>query len=249
MKTAHINPQLSIFNKYYNRYYQLFAWRCKKALKDEVAGSGMVQDAFVRLWLLRDQLLEEEIYTFLKAHLKKEIFAFYDQARNRFDARLFRFDELENPDFLLQVRDEEIDEFPEEDWNENDADRQHWRQLQLLIPNLTESQQRLIQLCIRYNFNYDRIAYCLGGIADYVVARQVEELLKKLKCILHEDNKLLEARRTGSITIDGNLSELQQKVMQMRYDLQYSFEEIAGALAIDEGQVKLAFARALRTCG
>ncbi|RDC55641.1 hypothetical protein DU508_15295 [Pedobacter chinensis] len=249
METTHSNAQLCIFNKYYKRYYNLFAWRCQRAVKDDVVGSGMVQDAFLRVWLLRDQLMEDDIYIFLKRQLKQAIFAYYDTAKNRFNANLFRFDELENPDFLLQVNpDEEMDDPLGPIWQEDIEYQNQWAQLQQLIPNLSETQQQLIQLCIRYNFSYDRMAYYLGGISDYVVAKQVEVLLKKLKSILTEDYKLQEAGRKNSFTFDGSLDELQKNVMQMRYELQYSFEEIAKKLDIAEPQVKLAYARACRMC-
>ena len=76
--TTQSNDQLLIFNGLYAKYYNLFAWRCERSVKDEVAASGIVQDAFLRVWLLRDQLSVSDVYDFLKVQLKKSIYAYYD---------------------------------------------------------------------------------------------------------------------------------------------------------------------------
>jgi len=243
--------QVVNFNKCYQRYYVLFFWRCTKAVKDETVASGMVQDAFLKLWMLRDHLVAEENYDFLKGLLKKAVRDYYNSTKNRFNANLFRLDDLENPDSVLKppIEEQELDGLLGESLHQEDEiDRQRWEEVQQIIPSLTLSQQRLIKLCMKYNFSYDRMSYYLGGISDYVVARQVEEMLKNLRQILTTNERLEEVTPKSSLVFSGSLDELQQTVMNMRYDLQYSFQQIASELSIAESEVKKAYARAFQVC-
>ena len=250
MKKTPSNQQMYVFNQFYSRYYAMFAWRCTKAVKDDVVASGMVHDAFLNVWHLRDQLPADDIYAFLKQQLKKAIYNYYSVAKNRFHVNLFRLDDLENPDFLLIA----VPEIGEEDKPIEMYDhllvkyQEQLLQVKQLIPNLSETQQQLISLCLKYDFNYDRIAYYLGGISDYVVAKQVEDLLKKLKQILTNEQKLQQATQKSGLTFTGALDDLQKNVMRMRYELQYSFEEIARELNMAEAQVKLAYVKAYQVC-
>lgn len=242
--------QVVSFNKCYQRYYDLFFWRCTKAVKDETVASGMVQDAFLKLWMLRDHLVAEENYDFLKGLLKKAVRDYYNSTKNSFNANLFRLDDLENPDSVLRppIEEQELDELLESLHNEDLIDQQRWEEVQQIIPSLTLSQQRLIKLCMKYNFSYDRMSYYLGGISDYVVAKQVEEMLKNLRQILTTNERLQDLTPKSSLVFSGSLDELQQTVMNMRYDLQYSFQQIASELSIAESDVKKAYARAFQVC-
>jgi DNA-directed RNA polymerase specialized sigma24 family protein len=208
----------------------------------------MVQDAFLKVWLLRDGLSADDIYQFLKQQLKKAIFIYYNTTKNKFHASLFRLDDLDNPDFLLKVNAEPEDESIEAPACKLAEYHEQWAQVQRVIPSLPANQQQLIGLCLKCNFSYDRMANYLGGISDYVVASQVEAMLKNLKHILTGSEKLQRTDRKCTLTFSGALDELQKNVMKMRYELQYSFEEIASELCIAEAQVKLAYARAHQVC-
>jgi RNA polymerase sigma factor (sigma-70 family) len=242
--------QMYIFNQFYSRYYSTFAWRCTKAVKDDVVASGMVHDAFLNVWHLRDQLPADDIYEFLNQQLKKAIYNYYRVAKNRFHVNLFRLDDLAHPDFLLIADAEIVEEDQPIEMQKCLLVKYHeqWLQVKQLIPHLSETQQQLIKLCLKYDFSYDRIAYYLGGISDYVVAKQVEDLLKNLKHILTNEQKLQDATQKAGLTFTGAMDDLQKNVMMMRYELQYSFEEIARELNLAEAQVKLAYVKAYQMC-
>lgn len=243
--------QLKTFNNLYAQYYRLFQWRCHRAVKDDVVASGIVQEAFLNVWLLRDSLSLEDVYNFLKKQVKTAITTYYNAAVNRFHKNLFRLDELENPDFILgdTINNEEEEEAPSQECSEElEKYQQQSQQLQQLLPSLSQQQQLLISLCIKYNFSYDRMSYYLGGISDYTVSKQIEELLKNLKRILADTQKLQQVGQKTKLTFSGNLDELQQNIIKMRFDLQYGFEEIAANLNLSEAQVKQAYARACRIC-
>ncbi|RZK37156.1 MAG: sigma-70 family RNA polymerase sigma factor [Pedobacter sp.] len=248
MKHTNSNQQIFLFNEYYRKYYPIFTWRCTKALKDEVIASGIVQDAFLKIWVLWDRIQVDEIYGLLKSHSRKAIFDYYDTAKNRFHSDLFRLDELENSEFLLGFGEVEIDELSDSNNDQQEEYQEQWQQLQQLIPSLSISQQQLIQLCLKYNFSYDRMSYYMGGISDYVVAKQVEVLLQNLRKILKDGERLERAVSKSNVSFKGSLDELQTNVMRMRYELQYSFADIASKLNFSEVEIKQAYANAHRTC-
>lgn len=247
--TTQPKNQILIFNGLYAKYYPLFAWRCERSVKDDVAASGMVQDAFLRVWLLRDQLSVNEVYDFLKVQLKKSIYAYYDTAKNRFHANLFRLDELENPNFLLVDGNLEEEALEEPNLADQLEKQKQWEQLNQLVANLTDTQQQLIKLCLKYNFSYDHIASYLGGISDYAVKKKVEVLLESLKRMLSGNQKLQQVSSKRPLVFNGSLDELQESIMQMRYELQYSFEEIAKALNLEQGYIQQAFVKAMTMKG
>ena len=247
--TTQSNDQLLIFNGLYAKYYNLFAWRCERSVKDEVAASGMVQDAFLRVWLLRDQLSVSDVYDFLKVQLKKCIYAYYDTAKNKSHANLFRLDELENYDFLVVDGNLEDEALAEPDIAAQLLRQKQWEQLAQLMPNLSDTQQQLIKLCLKYDFSYEHIAYYLGGISNYAVKKKVEMLLKSLKCMLTANQKLQQASSRRPLVFSGSLDELQAQIMKMRYELHYSFEEIAKALNMNQGYIQQAFVKAMTNKG
>lgn len=239
--------QLRVFNQAYQQYYHTFAWRCERSVKDEVTASGMVQDAFLKLWLLRDQLSVEEIYDFLKKQVKQLLTAYYSSDRFRFDKKLFSLDDFDSADFLM-VNLEDNEQLAPADSGDVIERDERWLKLQQVVARLGDGQQQLVKLCLRHNFDYGRIAYYLGGISDYEVGNKINGLVESLRHILTDGNKLEAVGRTGQVVFKGQLNELQKSVLQMRYELAYSFGEMAKALALSEAQVKTAYAQACRVC-
>jgi len=113
-----------------------------------------------------------------------------------------------------------------------------------VIPKLSLDQQLFIRLCIKYSFDYGQMAWHIGGISDYQVARKVERTLECLKAVINNTQKLSKIEKTNRFSFEGDVSEEQSQILQMRYELQYSFTEIAEALGLDQGYIQQAFAAA-----
>lgn len=239
--------QLLVFNNAYRQYYQLFAWRCERSVKNEVVASGMVQDAFLRLWVLRDKLSLEEIYIFLKRQIKKSLHEYFGTTKYKFERKLFYLDDYENADFLL------IDKELREDGQVAEitlslAKDERWVRFQQVLGNLNDGQKKLVGLCLKHNFDYGRIGCYLGGVSDYEVSKKVDKLLKSLQQILTDGQKLEGVLAKNCTVVKGSLDELQKQVLRMRYELSYSFAEVARALGLSEAEVKTAYAKACRVC-
>jgi len=157
---------------------------------------------------------------------------------------MLRLDEIENyQEFMAGYNPEEALD-PDEVIYQEELDerlKQQWRKVEAVIPNLTENQQLFIKLCLKYAFNYERIAWHIGGISDYQVARTVEKTLETLKSILTSSGKLETAGKNSKFKFEGDLCEEQSKILHMRYELQYSFEEIARVLNLSPEHIKRSF--------
>lgn len=236
-------------NFFYQRFYSYYYVRMLRATKNDCcAATSIVQEAFLRLWLCREQVKTEvELRSFLRAQVKANIFAYYDKSQTRFQRSLLHVDGFENPDdFLLVDKPVVIQEENLSSPNELELQRRaQLAQLKALLPTLKREQKLFIRLCIKYSFNYDRIAYYLGGISDYEVGMKVEAILGELRQVISCSDKLtLLDNRETKLSFEGDFDTQQEEVFRMRYTLRYSFEQIAKAMQLGERQVKQLFVNA-----
>ncbi|NQX52270.1 sigma-70 family RNA polymerase sigma factor [Pedobacter panaciterrae] len=233
---------------FYNRYYPSLFYKRKRYIKDEINADCIVNDAFLRLWLIRNTIIDpDHIETFLSKTTLDACKAYYRTSRNNFQRNMLMLDDIENYQKFMAGYDPE-DELDHEDimYQEEMDERLklQWQQVETVIPNLTENQQLFIKLCLKYTFNYERIASHIGGISDYQVGKTVEKILETIKNILTSSQKLDDTGKSGKFKFEGDLCEEQSRILHMRYELQYSFEEIASQLNLSEEHIKRTFVEA-----
>lgn len=232
---------------FYNCFYGYLFHRTFRATKDDCTSESIVQEALLRLWLFRKKVKDtEDILIFLKSQIRSAIHAFYTKSNNRFHRSLLRLDEVEGyQEFMLgyeQEKEEETDVVYLDKLEEEKQRRLD--QLSSLLPSLNDRQQLFIKLCLKYSFNYERIAYYLGGISDYEVSLQVEKTIDTLRAVFSNSQKLALISRPAKMVLQGGLDEQQMKIFQMRYELQYSFEQISEVLQLNPSTVKRVFVQA-----
>jgi len=233
---------------FYNRLYPSLYHNRKRYIKDDVNADCIVNEAFLRLWLIRNNITDpNHIETFLRDTTLEACKAFYKTSHHNFQRNMLRLDDIENYQEFIGGDDSEEALDPGEVIYQEELDERlklQWRQVEAVIPNLSENQQLFIKLCLKYAFNYERIAWHIGGISDYQVARTVEKTLETLKSILTSAGKLETAGKTSKFQFEGDLDKEQSSILHMRYELQYSFEEIARALNLSPEHIKRSFVQA-----
>ncbi len=232
---------------FYKRLYPSLYHKGLRYIKDDINADCIVNEAFLRLWLVRKSISEPgQIEVFLKKLTSNACKAYYKTSTNRFQRNMLRLDEIEDyQEFMCGYDPENEDDTDILYKEELDKDlKEKWIKLETLIPNLAQDQQLFIRLCLKYSFNYERIAWHVGGISDYQVARKVEKTLEYLKTILTDTQKLDSVGKTSRFRFEGDLCKEQSSILHMRYELQYSFEEISNALNLDQGHIQKAFANA-----
>lgn len=233
---------------FYEQLYRPLSFRSKSYVKDCTIASSITQEAFLRLWLLRTSIRDiDHLKDFLSKQIKEAGAAYYRKSNTRFHRSLLQLDRIENfQEFMLGYEmEEEVEEDTVYIEELESAKKDQLNKLQAILPNLTEQQQLFIELCLKYSFSYDRISWHLGGISDYEVGLYVEKTIEALKGALCGTNKLDElSLKPKKIICEGELSDEQAEVLKMRYELQYSFEEIADALKLKNSLVKKLFLQA-----
>jgi len=234
-------------NYLYNAYYRYYAYRAFRFVKDDLVADAIAQEAFLRLWIMRTVIRDvAQLHEFLGNQLREAGKAYFGKTINRFYRSMLRLDGIENvDDFMLGYEWEEGDTEDTVHLEQLEEEkRRHLEKLNDLLPNLDDRQQLFIRLCLKFDFNYERIAHHLGGISDYEVAQRVERCIANLKAALADTGKLDMAGSTRPIVTEGTLTDEQAQVLALRYDLHYSFEEIARAMQLDDIRVKSLFIQA-----
>lgn len=252
MKLNNTQIHLSLLKKgnekgldfFYKKYFNELCYRAERATEDLCTAESIVQEAFFRLWLFREQINDaESLFNFLKKQIRAAIGVYFTKSRNRFQRSLLRLDGIEDyQEFMLGYDTEEEEEIDTIYIDRLEEEKQaKLDKLNNLIPHLSEQQQQFIRLCLKYSFNYERIAYYLGGISDYEVSIQVEKTIESLKTIFNSQDKLNLLNKPTKLTLEGEFSEEQAEVLRMRYELQMSFDEISEALKLNATVVKKLF--------
>src|SRR5690606_8572789 len=185
-------------NYFYRAHYDHYAWRAERFVKDDMVGNTIAQEGFLRLWLMRDVIRDvAHLHEFLGQQLREAGMAYYRKSLNRFHRSMLRLDGIEDfQEFMLGY---ELEDEAEEDavyLEQLEAEKQRQlEQVNRLLPNLTEQQQLFLRLCLRFSFNYERIAYHLGGISDYDDGQRGEQCLTNLNAALSDTTKLEAAPR------------------------------------------------------
>jgi RNA polymerase sigma factor (sigma-70 family) len=234
----------------YNAYYKTYYWQSMRMVKNNVVADSIAQEVFLKLWLMRETIVDvNSVNSFLQDQTKNHSRSYYKKSSTRFHKNLLMLDDYPNyQDFMLGCEFSFDGEETLDDIYLEDLEKEQQEQLNkvlAVLPNLKQEQQLFIRLCLRYAFSYDRISYHLGGISDYEVARMVEKSILALKSVLLSSKKL-EANISPKkrIIYEGNLNEEQLEILNLRYEMQYSFEEIATALNLSQQHVQQQFVNA-----
>ncbi len=235
------------FEFFYKLLYPSVYYYAFRYIKDDVNAGCIVNEAFLRVWLCRKTIIcPAHIETFVRKLTGDGCRAYFKTSSSRFHRNMLRLDEIENyQDFIAGYDPNQEDETAIFDQHEpGEEEKKQWERVKAVIPNLSQDQQLFIRLCIKYAFDYGRMAWHIGGISDYQVAKKMEQTLKCLKALIADAEKLNQIKKTSRFSFEGDISDEQASILQMRYELQYSFSEIAAALNLNQGYIQQAFATA-----
>lgn len=230
------------YNRWYKNYYYI-SWRRTTC---DLSAAAMVQEAFLRLWMVRESMESlEQAQAFIKKQLRLAYEVWYRNSGQRFYRSMLRLDGVEDAyEFIWAVNENEEDSYLDMELMDEVRTAQG-KQLRAVLPNLPQGQQKVLNLLLSYGLDYERVSWHLGGISCYVAAQRVEKTINLLKSVLingaafsgHRINK-------KEVVIIGGLSEEQARILSYRYELSYSFEEIAELMNMRQAEVQLWFVQA-----
>lgn len=228
----------------YNKYHRQLFWVGKQKMSDEFVIETLVQDAFLKLWEHRDRIEDpKHIYFFLRYVVKTECTYYYCRPKNQFYRSMARLENFGNYQEFMLGYDPTLED---EHLKDQQAEQQAFERIQKILPLLSSEKSHLIELCLKHGFRYKYIGQLMGkGITE--TSNEVKRTIQEIKTIITQGNGLdTSPEYNTTIKAHGEITQQQQKVLQLRCQQKESFAFIAKELNLSQKEVHSQFMAAYK---
>jgi len=226
------------------RYSRSIFWVGRQILDDNFAVESLVQDTFLILWEKRDRIeTPKHIYFFLRYVMKRNCTFYYCRPKNNFYRDIGRLEYYEDYQEYMHGFDPEEED---EHLLQQETDQKAFDRIQSVLPLLSSERKLLIELCLKYGFQYKAIAQAMGT-STAKTSIKVKSAIKDIKNIINKGNSLEAKPKTMLVLkIQDSMTREQEKVLQLRTEKQYSFAAIAKELNLSQKEVHKEFMTAYK---
>lgn len=179
---------------FYDLYGKTIYWSALRATDSVCDAESILQECFLKLWMMRGTIIEgSQVIIFLRRYANASIKYFHSVPRNNFNRSMLRFDGIERFESFVPDQSEQMEDDDDVFYDELQQDMAQKRQIEKvkqILPSLGATQRLFLELCLHYNFDYERIAHHMGGISGYAVAKKVEQAIEKLRGLLQGMEKI-----------------------------------------------------------
>ncbi|WP_298593646.1 sigma-70 family RNA polymerase sigma factor [uncultured Christiangramia sp.] len=234
----------SALEKVHARYSHMVFWLGKRIISDDFVVESLVQDTFLKLWANRDKIeSEKHLFFFLRMVMKRECITYYTRPKNKFFRKVNSLETYENyQDYMLgydPLKDAES-------LQDHEQDQQALDSIKRVLPLIDPERSRLIELCLKYGFQYKAIAQ-LKGTSVTETSNEVKKAIHDIKTIITQEGRLqTKPEPILEIKLPKKLTEEQEKVLQLRCEKKYSFASIAMELNLSQKEVHQEFITAYK---
>ncbi|WP_300441404.1 sigma-70 family RNA polymerase sigma factor [Christiangramia sp.] len=228
----------------YARYRRQLFWIGKQKMSDEFVIESLVQDAFLKLWEHRERIEDpDHIYYFLRYVIKTECTYYYCRPKNQFYRSMARLENFGNyQEFMLGYDPNIEDEHLKDQCLEQEA----FDRIKEILPLLSSEKSHLIKLCLKHGFRYKYIGQLMGkGVTE--TSNQVKKTIQEIKAIITHGSSLENSSNSDNRNkAEEEITEQQQRVLQLRCEQKESFSAIAKELNLSQKEVHSQFIAAYK---
>lgn len=230
--------------KIYARYSRQIFWLGKGLINDDFVIESLVQDAFLKLWVHRDTIeTPEHIFFFLRFVMKRECISYYCRPKNKF---LRECHSLERYDNYRDYRTGYDPSKEAENRQEQETAQRDFETVQKVLPLLDPQKRHLIELCLKYGFQYKAISKAMGTSVTQT-SNDVKVAIHKIKSfILQETQPENTEKPKIELKVQGIMTREQVMVLKLRCEKKYSFASIATELNLSQKEVHKEFMAAYK---
>ena len=227
----------------YARYHRKLFWIGKQFISDEFVIDTVLQDTFLKLWEKRDYIADpDHIFYFLRYVMKRDCKFYYTSSRNKFQRNIDRLDNYENYQEYMHGYDPQKEDHHLQD---QEADQKAFDRISRIFPLLSPDRKYLIELCLKYGFQYKNIAELMGTSTTYT-SNEVKRAIDDIKKIIHQGSNLGSKPDQIQVKKNTRITREQEKVLQLRNEMHYSFAAIAEELQLSQKEVHKEFVTAYK---
>jgi RNA polymerase sigma factor (sigma-70 family) len=214
---------------FYQTHFSTLYFYGLRYIHDGFALESILQEAFLTLWHSRDGILSTgHLSNFLRCLVRRQCFAWQRKSMHRFHQSMLPLEDFHESMVIMDDVDKERDE------------EKTLRILQ--VTGLLKAQRKdILMRCLEYNFQYACIARLTGMPVGYL-QRESKKAIEDIKKMLRIPGQKKKVIRPTQV----RLSEGQLKILQLRFEAQCSFEEIAAIFDSDVKTIQQEFLKAYR---
>ena len=223
----------------HSRYHRSIFWVGRGILDDDFVVESLVQDSFLKLWIHRDHIeTPKHIFFFLRMVMKRECYSYYTMPRTKFFSKVNSLESYENYQDYLAGYDPLKDS---ENLKDQERDQKAFEPIKNVLPLLNAERRHLIDLCLKYGFQYKAISQVMGTSIPETF-NKVQLAITDLKNIINPESKAHTTPKPAiGVKVQGKMTPKQKEVLRLRNEKKFSFASIAAELNLSQKEVHKEF--------